>query len=209
LSSADAIHAIWENPLDYDAVRNGPPYLPESGVRSASVDGQNLFASLCPAYEGTSLPELGAVLVVLRAAAMMHQTHHWQTRGQSFYGDHLLFERLYNESLGFIDQVAERAVGASSRMLVCPRIQATQIAAVVQHWSLGQEPDPSAMIGISLNAETYVLECLKIALSQLDSNGRLSAGTSNLLEGIADKHEEFIYLLQQRLGGSDDYTYER
>jgi hypothetical protein len=32
----------------------------------------------------------------------------------------------------------------------------------------------------------------------LEQKGQLSNGTDNLLQGVADKHEEFVYLLKQR-----------
>jgi hypothetical protein len=39
----------------------------------------------------------------------------------------------------------------------------------------------------------------------LESKGQLSSGTDNLLQGIADKHEEFVYLLKQRCSSKVSY----
>jgi hypothetical protein len=36
----------------------------------------------------------------------------------------------------------------------------------------------------------------------------LTDGTENLLQDVADKHEEFVYLLKQRAGASQ-YSYAR
>jgi hypothetical protein len=57
------------------------------------------------------------------------------------------------------------------------------------------------MVLYSLAVEQCVVSCLRIASSELKAKGRLSDGTENMLQGIADKHEGFLYLLQQRQGG--------
>jgi DNA-binding ferritin-like protein len=155
--------------------------------------------------------ELGALVSILRAASIVHQSHHWQTRGGNFYGDHLLFERIYNDSLGFIDQVAERAVGSGSRDLVCPHTQAEVIHALVHYWCRTPgEPTSYDMVVVSFGIEHCVVDCLKAARASLEAKNQLSDGTDNLIQGVADKHEEFLYLLQQRQGGRvASYTYRR
>lgn len=203
-------HAIWVDPLAFDSLENGPPYLPErSGVRMAS--GDQVFVQVCSRFEGQPLAELGALVAILRAASIVHQSHHWQTRGGNFYGDHQMFERIYNDSLGFIDQVAERAVGAGSRDLVCPKTQAAILPALINHWCRTPgEPTSFDMVFVSLGVERCVLDCLKAARASLEAKGQLTDGTDNLLQGVADKHEEFLYLLQQRQGGrTASYQYRR
>lgn len=207
--SESSINAIWVDPLEFDALDNGPPYLPERKrvlMASNAEDNMERFVK----WFDAPLAELGVVVAMLRAGALLHQTHHWQTRGNSFYGDHLLFERLYNESLALIDQVAERAVGAGSRVLVCPKHQAGLVNSFVQVWASQDsvEPSPDEMIRLSLNAEVFILRAVKIARERLESAGTLSDGTDNLLQGVADKHEEFMYLLQQRLETNTD-SYDR
>ena len=200
----DSIHSVWVNPLDFDALENGPPYLPESkNMRLANEHSTVVFTNLVQRFmKGAPMPELGAVLVLLRAASHIHQSHHWQTNGGHFYGDHLLFERLYNESQSFIDQVAERAVGAGHPSLVDPKIQSSLINSLVHIWcgSPG-EMGASDMVLVSLETERCVVHCIGEARKAMESAGTLSDGTDNLLQGVADKHEEFIYLLQQRGGG--------
>lgn len=194
---ADSTHSIWVDPLAFNIQENGPPYLPETRAKTASG---SVLAKLASLFEGIPMSELGALTAVVRAAVMMHQTHHWQSRGTSFYGDHLLFDRLYSESVGFVDQLAERSVGAGSRDLVCPKHQATMIRALVFHWSQGTSDDPSPveMVSTSLEIIRCVIDCITSARGSLETKGQLSDGTDNLLQGISDKHEEFMYLLQQR-----------
>jgi len=213
---ADSTHAIWTDPLAYDFRRNGPPYLPETdGVRTASLSGgdmshESFFSELVAAFN-VPMAELGAVVSLLRAASIVHQSHHWQTRGGNFYGDHLLFDRIYNESLPLIDSVAERAVGSGSRDLVCPKTQTRLAADLTEIWcDSAEEPTSFDMVAISFKVEQCVVSCLKTAREALEAKGQLSDGTDNLLQGVSDKHEEFLYLLQQRVGGRvASYTYKR
>jgi DNA-binding ferritin-like protein len=46
--------------------------------------------------------ELGVFIDLLRALSMLHHTHHWQTQGPHFMGDHLLYQRLYELADGQI-----------------------------------------------------------------------------------------------------------
>jgi DNA-binding ferritin-like protein len=205
----DSIHALWVDPLTFEPSENGAPYLPESKSRTASMGDGVLETLLLGMPEDAEVGELGALVALLRAAALVHQSHHWQTRGASQYGDHLLFERVYNESVGFVDQIAERAVGTGGESLVGAGVQARLIPGLVAHWcQYGASPDPLEMVATSLEIERCVLDCLEVARGRLEEKGALSSGTDNLLQGVADKHEEFVYLLQQRGGGREAYSYD-
>jgi DNA-binding ferritin-like protein len=126
----------------------------------------------------------------------------------AFYGDHQLFMRLYEDSQAFIDSVAEKTVGLGNPSLVDPVIQAKHLAYCVAKCYEGAEEGPNGMIQISLRKEYCVLEAVRVVLHELGEAGILSDGTENLLQGIADKHEEFVYLLKQRADGTS-YSYAR
>lgn len=205
----DSLHAIWVDPLAFNPDENGPPYMPEK-TRSASTKTARDVGGFVASLGSVPMGELSALLAVLRAAAMMHQTHHWQTLGSNFYGDHLLFERLYNESVGFIDQIAERAVGLAGGSLVSVTQQALLVQGIITSWSKSESSDLSAqLVSSSLEVETDVIRCVHAVITSLDSKGMLTDGTSNLLEGVADKHEEFLYLLKQRSTATKLATYDR
>lgn len=158
----------------------------------------------------TTLGWLATLLVGLRAAAMIHQSHHWQTRGQTFYGDHLLFERLYNDTLPGVDALAERVVGIGGPTLVDPVRQAVQMARCISQCYSGRKEDEGSngMVEISLQKEYRVLEGIRLTIKVLASKDSLTDGTENLLQDIADKHEEFVYLLKQR-SNVTPYSYAR
>jgi DNA-binding ferritin-like protein len=149
---------------------------------------------------------LASLLAILRMGPFIHQTHHWQTRGKSYYADHLLFERLYNESQTFIDQVAERTVGLGDESLVCPVRQVLLISKLIPMFTSGGSLRPDEMVEISLRVESFIVSVIDKTMKALEASGSLTHGTSNLLEGAADLHETFVYLLQQRTKVAPDYA---
>lgn len=219
-ASAESVHAMWHDPSTFDPMRMGPPYLPGQDVRPGGVpktaghglEIRELVAShrkkadaeldvlMKTNTEAPPMAELGALLAYLRATSFMHLTHHWQARGMAAYGDHLLFERLYTETLPMIDALAERAVGAGSVVHVNAVPQAMQLAFVVESLHSGASTNPGSedMVRLSLHGVLRVLAVLREVYQRLEASGLLSHGTSNLLEDIADKHEGFAYLLNQR-----------
>lgn len=222
-SPYDSTEVVWHDPTKYDAIKHGPSYLPgRTKLASAQKAEVRAFVKQAADPGLKDLPEvspLSMVLTFMRALAHVHQSHHWQTRGQTFYADHLLFERLYSESLEFIDQVAERAVGIYGPEAVDPFLQATGVQIVVAYVCGHTKGDamqtsleantPELMVERSLRGEVKFLKVLEASIKALGEFGKLSPGTSNLLEGVSDKHEAFVYLLRQRSGGRVAYTYER
>lgn len=144
---------------------------------------------------------LVSVVSALRAVAQTHQSHHWQSRGGHFYGDHLLFERLYDATNEDIDAVAERTVGVFGPDWVdaAQLVEATQRhLAELNHVARGVVHD-SGLVRLSLAAEMALVEQLDKVKELLRAQRQLTAGISNLLDGISDRHEQNVYLLQQRL----------
>jgi DNA-binding ferritin-like protein len=205
---AEAVQAIWHDPTTYNLMKHGPPYLPEDTIKVATdKEGADFLTTLMVIvehiksdYGPAPMSELAVLLAFLRAESLIFQAHHWQTRGQTYYGDHLLFERLYNEVSGDIDPIAERMVGAGHYILAHPVLHARHVSAIVQSFyeGAGSDPGPNEYAVLSLRAVMNTLVVLKIIYNDLEKSGRLSNGTDNLLQGVSDKHEGFVYLLKQR-----------
>jgi DNA-binding ferritin-like protein len=203
-----SIEVVWHDPTSYDPVKHAPPYMPvrlasEKRARVQTIVASQVAPRVAQSFTSGVAP-LSSLLVILRAAAFIHQTHHWQTRGSQAYADHLLFERLYNDSQSFIDQVAERAVGLAAPDLVDPIDQSQKMAGLIEALTRGS----GSMVATSLRTESVVLSVIAQALKTLEANGALTSGTSNLLEGAADLHETFVYLLSQR-NATEAYDYAR
>ena len=148
--------------------------------------------------------DLSDLLACVKAVRDLHQTHHWQTRGDSYYGDHQLFERLYEESEDEIDDLAEKVVALSGVEAV-NLLDQSKIRHECITEMLGNEPNvsPDEMVSRSLKAEEKVLGKIADILAELEKENLDTPGLSNLLEDIADRHEKFLYLLGQRHNKSD------
>jgi starvation-inducible DNA-binding protein len=129
-----------------------------------------------------------------RTLAMYYHTAHWQVHGSLYYSDHLLFERLYNSSTEDIDKLAERAIGITGDIGVVNlnNILSLMCAEAVKLPYECKENIQYAQAALLL--EKDFISCL----NECEANAE-SAGTKDLLAGISDKHEEHIYLLQQRV----------
>jgi DNA-binding ferritin-like protein len=192
---------IWHTPTEYNPYRDGPPYLPMRPFDRTAADA-------APAIHPGPPSPLHLVLAGLQALAALHQTHHWSTRGTAYYADHLMFERLYNDSLEFIDQVAERAVGIGDPAAIFALHQIKHQYQLLEVFGIATTPDE--MVEVSLKAETSFLEMLDQTIANMEVEGSMTHGISNLLEGVADGHEVFVYLLRQRAQtGGGSYSYDR
>lgn len=136
-------------------------------------------------------PQLAAMLKLwasLRAAHHLYWTLHWQAKGQPFYGDHLLFERLYKGRLEEIDDLAELIAGHFGAQVLEP----------MKAWKAAEECIAKAMAAPSpIFIAEMVLEYVEVANDECMS-GKFPAGTTNLISGIGTNHLTALYLLKQR-----------
>jgi len=102
---------------------------------------------------------LSWALAFQRVLYHLHQTHHWQTSGITYYSDHLLFERLYSGTLEGIDSIGERAVGSGGPELVDLRTQMTWLGSITEYIYQGQSGQLTveSLLGLSLKAESLFL----------------------------------------------------
>lgn len=158
-----------------------------------------VFDNMVAAWGSAPYPQLSVVLVNLRFLYLCHQTHHWISKGDSFYGDHLLFQRLYEKTLEDIDAMAEKVIGLGVTDNVNIQLQVAQVNQMVQGYGMTQTiPQPTELAKRSLLAEMNFLANIDCACSQLKEMGLMTNGLENMLQGLADVHESHVYLLKQR-----------
>jgi DNA-binding ferritin-like protein len=155
-------------------------------------------------YGDARYAELGIIIDLLRALSMLHHTHHWQAQGPQFYGDHLLYQKLYELSDGQIDLVGEKAVGLGSSELVMPRHSLENMRRYIEAVEDGDILDGISlkMAKRSLLAEKSFITAGEKMMDQLKSKGLLTRGVEQLLGTILDEHEGVLYLLKQRIAGA-------
>lgn len=141
-----------------------------------------------------NLAVLQQLLARMRALFFIHWTAHWQASGPQEYGDHQLFSRLYEAIDDEIDGLAEKMVASFGNDAVDLNRGVLQMAKVISS-------TPGKGVARCLAAEKAFQTWLKAAYEELEKSGDMSLGMDNFLQGIADKHETHVYLLQQRVRG--------
>jgi DNA-binding ferritin-like protein len=150
-------------------------------------------------WGGVRYAELSVLLVQLRFLAVVHQTHHWTAKGDPFYGDHLLYERLYNGVVADVDTLAEKAVGLGGNDNVNLPLQLLQLNQLAQSYGMASTiPQTTDLAKRSMAAEIGFLRCAAHCACSLKEAGLMTRGLDNMLQGIEDKHEGHVYLLKQR-----------
>ncbi len=208
---------VWDDPVGFDPLRDGPPYLGNHCPKVASagaikervatelpsglVARVREWATQCLEFCGNApRVELSVLLKALQGAVIIHQANHWQSEGTTAYEDHLLFQRIYEGTDEFVDSLAEKSVGMGNASFVNPVAQSRQVHLFVQTLFPNQDQltqtDRALVSQYTVGAVLFLIDW---ALRSLESRNQLSNGIDNMLQGIADKHEEFAYLLQQRL----------
>lgn len=166
--------------------------------------GELLYREFEQFWLGSSHCELSIILGMLEYMRVLHQAHHWVSMGDSFYGDHLLFSRLYDKITEEIDMVAEKAVGVSTMYSVNHSCIIQQMGVLDDKFGGSEEaliPNSNSLVKKSLCVEKAFLELMKVCIEMLDQKGELSVGIDNMLAALYDTHEGHVYLLKQRMSG--------
>lgn len=123
-------------------------------------------------------------------------TLHWRAKGNAYYGDHLLYQRLYEARQPEIDRMAEvvAAVGGGGALEPVKGLESAR--ALVQRWESIPGPDAAKAVA----AAQTVMVAMKEA-SDAAKGTPYALAIDNAVGGIADAHLEAVYLLQQRLSG--------
>jgi DNA-binding ferritin-like protein len=136
-------------------------------------------------------------IATLKAISLVHQHNHWTTKGKTFYGDHLLFERLYNSALENLDLAAEKFMGLFGADCLHFTLQADLLYKILLKYK-GLEGKPLVM---SLTVEKDFIKLSSDAYKCFEDEDRLTLGLDDMIMAIASKREESVYLLQQPLKG--------
>ena len=134
-------------------------------------------------------------LATLKAMALIHQHNHWTAKGKTFYGDHLLFGRLYESVTKDIDTSAEKFMGLFGKEYIDYKSQAELLSKIlIKYANLEESP-----IEMSLAVEKDFIQYSKYAHKCFDEEDTLTLGLDDMITAISGKREEAVYLLQQTL----------
>ena len=160
-----------------------------------TADLQQCCEEMSALYDGNKYAPLAIFLGITEALTMLHHSHHWETQGPTFYADHLLFQRLYEDTQGEIDVLGEKLIGLTNESKLANYF--IRIKVIQKFMDMVTTQDPYVVV--SLNAEKLYLMIGKFIIMNFAGAGLLTSGLENMLGGILDKHEEHLFLLQNRL----------
>jgi hypothetical protein len=163
---------------------------------SVRTSAQRVAERHLAANDGLSEGLLQGLLGMFQAIYFLHWTTHWQTKGNPYYGDHLLFERLYGALPAEIDTLAEKLVQLHGSEAVSHELIHPVMGAWLSRWI--PEVDP---VGRALGAERDFQKAIRSTYEDLKASGEISLGLDDFLMSTANAHETHLYLLQQRMGG--------
>lgn len=129
--------------------------------------------------------ELINLAILFRVINLYTHHAHNMTKGATFFEDHAFFGEVYDTADGYYDAIVERYLGT-----IGPDIKLTHILA--ESYKVLDKADDNYF------KTTQIF--LEHAVKKLDAACKmnLSEGTKNLLQGQADKLEEFIYKLKRK-----------
>ncbi len=157
-----------------------------------ATQGKQAFLDATPMQKEVTLKHLTLVLAVLRAQYLSYQTSHWQVVSGTFYGNHLLFERLYKSVQDQVDQLAEKLVGYLGGEAVDLLPQMKHMLGCVIRWGAYSSHHKR---GIASEAELQAV--VQEAYDAIKVAGTMTLGLDDWLMATANQHEENTYLLQQ------------
>lgn len=163
-----------------------------------TYDADQILKQLNEQEEGSSKEQMAIFSKVLgyaRSLAIFYQTSHWQMKGMSYYGDHLLFERLYNGVAGEIDGIAEKAIGITTQNAVVSIPLHVKYIQNVLNGMPATFGENKEYFQKALELEKTYTQILQNAVK----NDIFPEGTKDFFAGMQDTHEGYIYLIQQRL----------
>lgn len=134
-------------------------------------------------------------LATLQAIYTIHRHNHWTTKGSNFYGDHLLFQRLYEAAEANADLAAEKFIGLFGKGKVDFSMQNDLIHKIVKKYE-SMSGNPSE---VSLIAEKQFLKLSKEMYDLFKESDIMTLGLDDMIMSVASKSEEAVYLLQQTL----------
>lgn len=136
---------------------------------------------------------MSAYVGFLRVLYLVHQNNHWEVSGSNAYGNHLLFERVYDGVEELLDEAAEKCIG------VYGGLDSLNIDSIIDKFKVKDSSDPNAYVKSSLAAEKAFQALAEKTYQALKDSSTLTLGVDDMIMSQYSKSEVHTYLLQQAL----------
>jgi len=130
--------------------------------------------------------------------AWFHAAHH-VTKGTGFGGDHVnLYGEIYTKLDEDLDGIIEKGIGLTGDETLADPVSSLSLAATL----LAQQPASANQSAETIASNAfevikYYVSAIESIYSQFEASG-MSLGLDDLLQGLANQYETYVYLLQQR-----------
>jgi DNA-binding ferritin-like protein len=143
-----------------------------------------------------ALPLMLDMLGTLLGQYLLYYNAHWRSSGNPYYGDHLLFERLYGDIVCELDTMAEKIMGYNGDAIDI--VEINRIAtSKLQKWTTSGD-----FVAQGLASEADMQSTFKLYYDELKEMGAMPMGLDDFLMAVASTHDSHEYLLQQRASAS-------
>lgn len=139
------------------------------------------------------------VFAAHRTLVQVYQTAHWLSKGSTFYSDHLLYERLYNEASAIIDGMAEKFISVAGEYCINPVVVSKKVCDMLESYQ--QESSPEALLENACGFQLAALKITKEYYLVMQQEEKLTLGLDDFLMALCNDHEHRLYLLEQRKKG--------
>lgn len=146
-----------------------------------------------------AIAALRVLLALLKAQVIVFQDAHWEVRGPSFYGNHQMFQRLYEGVQEHLDVLAEKMVALFGPSAVSPKKITSLSLRWVDRWVSDTREVPDVLHERALKAESDFAEIVTFVYDLLQAENTLSLGMDDFLMSMANDHETYQYLLLQSM----------
>jgi DNA-binding ferritin-like protein len=137
---------------------------------------------------------LNQYLCLLRSAYIIHQNSHWKCAGTNFYGNHLLFQRLYESAADRTDPMAEKIIGLFGNDSLDISSHPANISKICLQF------DSNNPFENSLGIEQAICEFLDSLYKSIKESSSMTYGLDDLLMSQRNEAEVSLYLLKQAMG---------
>ena len=134
---------------------------------------------------------LNTYVAFCRALYMIHQHGHWKCKCPSFYGNHLMFQRIYEDAADRADGMAEKLIGLFDVDALDLKEQSSLICNFVNAYNTDDHIDNS------LQAEKKFIEIAEKAYNAIKDNKDMSLGLDDMIMAHTSAAETSVYLLKQ------------
>jgi DNA-binding ferritin-like protein len=156
--------------------------------------GRIKLAQEAPTSDASKI--LCSYLAMQRVMYIVFQHAHWKCKCPAFYGNHLLFERVYKDVRKLVDTTAEKIIGVFGNDSLNHENQVEMIAGMYKYTSEDHVEN-------SLMAAKDFLKLADEAYNRIKEMGDMTLGLDDMIMSQCNEVEEYVYLLSQASPGGE------